>query len=134
MDSSEQIDPLTLLVPFVKSHATKGDAASVVAAMDTFGWTKSWMMFIGDRKGALLDDTVHRLRPGARVLELGCVCVSRGVQHLAVCGVERERVGGEPAACDCNFVCACLVGPTMHVHCFTTGRFAGTLQYELPCN
>ncbi len=63
--------PLPLLAPFVREHAVKGDSASVLEAMDKFGWTQCWMMFIGDRKGAHLDAAVSALGPDARVLELG---------------------------------------------------------------
>jgi len=72
MESSERPEnPLPLVVPFVRQHATEGNPQSVLKALDEFGWTKCWMMFIGDRKGKLLDQTVSQLRPGARVLELG---------------------------------------------------------------
>lgn len=69
--SDTKENPLPLLLPYVREHATEGSPESVLAALDEFGWKKCWMMFIGERKGALLDNTVANLRPGARVLELG---------------------------------------------------------------
>lgn len=64
-------DPIPLVFPYVQKHAVKGDPASVLAAMDEFGWNECWMMFIGERKGAYLDKTVSDLGENARVLELG---------------------------------------------------------------
>ena len=64
-------NPIPLVFPYVQKHAEKGNPASVLSAMDEFGWNECWMMFIGERKGAYLDKTVSELGENARVLELG---------------------------------------------------------------
>lgn len=58
---------------FARAHARPGDPESVLAALDTFGRERSFLMNVGDRKGEILDAEVRRCRP-ARALEIGAFC------------------------------------------------------------
>ncbi len=54
----------------VVSTTTKGDLDGVIKAVDEFAYQQKFLMNVGDKKGALLDDVIRRTQPG-RVLELG---------------------------------------------------------------
>jgi catechol O-methyltransferase len=54
----------------VKQHAIKGNADSVISAIDKFGWTDSWLMNIGDAKGFYLSNAVTKKQP-KYALEVG---------------------------------------------------------------
>jgi catechol O-methyltransferase len=55
---------------YVLRHARRGDLDDVIAALDRFGYQKSFLINVGDEKGALLDDAVRRADPRL-ALELG---------------------------------------------------------------
>eukprot|EP00697_Spironema_sp_BW2_P003731 gnl/Spiro4/14953_TR8061_c0_g1_i1.p1 gnl/Spiro4/14953_TR8061_c0_g1~~gnl/Spiro4/14953_TR8061_c0_g1_i1.p1 ORF type:complete len:237 (+),score=71.90 gnl/Spiro4/14953_TR8061_c0_g1_i1:34-711(+) len=57
----------------VLANATRGSIDSVLATIDSFCWAGSWMMNVGDVKGALLDNEI-RARAPRTVLELGTYC------------------------------------------------------------
>ncbi|KAG7251835.1 hypothetical protein CRUP_017354, partial [Coryphaenoides rupestris] len=57
----------------VQKKATRGDARSVVDAIDHYCRHQEWAMNVGDEKGCILDAVVCELKPGA-VLELGTYC------------------------------------------------------------
>ena len=58
------------LLHYVLKHSRQDDIESVINAIDKFGWTKQWLMNIGDRKGKILDDAIRTRQPKT-VLELG---------------------------------------------------------------
>ena len=58
----------------VKKHANAGDVPSILAALDDFAINHEFLMNVGPEKGPLLEASVRDLKPGARVLELGCFC------------------------------------------------------------
>ncbi len=58
----------------VEAHATRGDPASVLAALDDFARNRRFLMNVGPEKGQLLEAEVDRAGPEARILELGCYC------------------------------------------------------------
>lgn len=70
------------LLSYVTKYATKGDPASVIAAIDSFsspegenridGWGR-WMMNVGPTKGDLLEGLVRQYRPSS-YLEVGTFC------------------------------------------------------------
>ncbi len=60
-------------VEFVLAHARPGDVDDVLATMDRFAYEKSWLINVGDEKGALLDAAVRRADPKL-ALELGTYC------------------------------------------------------------
>jgi catechol O-methyltransferase len=57
---------------YVLHKSRPGDIQNVIDTIDRYGWTKQWLMNIGDRKGKILDDAVRTRRPKT-VLELGKV-------------------------------------------------------------
>jgi len=89
---------------WAQAHATPGDPASVLEALDRFAVEKRFLMNVGDEKGPLLDRLVRGIGPGARILELGtfvgysAVLMSRhlgAAGHLVSIDVDPEsaRVG-----------------------------------------
>lgn len=58
---------------YVETHATPGDVDDVLAAVDRYAYEKSFLVNVGDEKGALLDAAVRRADPRL-VLELGTYC------------------------------------------------------------
>lgn len=63
----------TALADYVLSNARPGDVDDAIRVVDEFCYSRSWMMNVGDEKGALLDDAVRHVQPN-RVLELGTYC------------------------------------------------------------
>ncbi len=61
------------LADYVTRHARPGDAADAIRVVDEFCYTRSFMINVGDEKGALLDAAVRRAGPRL-VLELGTYC------------------------------------------------------------
>jgi len=61
------------LADHVIRHARPGDVGDAIRAVDEFCYTRSFMINVGDEKGALLDDAVRRAAPRL-VLELGTYC------------------------------------------------------------
>ena len=61
------------LARYVTEHAPRGDVAAAIAAVDEFCYEQSFMINVGDEKGALLDAAVRRAAPD-RLLELGTYC------------------------------------------------------------
>jgi catechol O-methyltransferase len=61
------------LAEHVTSNAVPGDLESAIAAVDEFCYGQSFMINVGDEKGALLDAAVRRAEP-RRLLELGTYC------------------------------------------------------------
>ncbi|KPP65164.1 Catechol O-methyltransferase-like [Scleropages formosus] len=57
----------------VQNNATRGDAESVIAAIDNFCRKKEWAMNVGDDKGPILDSVVSEVSPSF-ALELGTYC------------------------------------------------------------
>jgi catechol O-methyltransferase len=61
------------LAQHVMSNAVPGDVDSAIAAIDEFCYGQSFMINVGDEKGALLDAAIRRAEP-KRLLELGTYC------------------------------------------------------------
>jgi catechol O-methyltransferase len=57
-------------VDYVLTHARQGDIADVLATIDRFAYEQSFLINVGDEKGALLDAAVRRADPKL-ALELG---------------------------------------------------------------
>jgi catechol O-methyltransferase len=87
---------------YVVTHARQGDVDDVIATIDTFAYQKSFLINIGDEKGALLDAAVRRARPG-RALELGTYCgygalrIARAAPEAKVYSVELAEANAEVA-------------------------------------
>ena len=71
------------LVARTVANAPKGDVDAAIRVIDDFGRNTSWLMNIGDEKGALLDHAVLRTRP-KRLLELGAFCGYSGLRMSRV--------------------------------------------------
>jgi catechol O-methyltransferase len=61
------------LARHVTAHARPGDIDDVIRVIDDFAYHQSFLINIGDRKGAILDEAVRHSRP-QRLLELGTYC------------------------------------------------------------
>lgn len=61
------------LAQTVLAKAKKGDALDVIRVIDEFAWGESFLMNVGDEKGAILD-TALKARAPRRILELGTYC------------------------------------------------------------
>lgn len=57
----------------VLSTARAGDARDVIRVIDEFGWGESFLMNVGDEKGAILDSALIKAAP-KQILELGTYC------------------------------------------------------------
>jgi catechol O-methyltransferase len=58
---------------YVLANARPDDVDDAIRAIDEFCYRESFMMNVGDEKGALLDAAIDRVRPN-RLLELGTYC------------------------------------------------------------
>ena len=58
---------------YVEANARRGDIDDVLATIDEYAYAKSFLVNIGDEKGALLDAAVRRADPRL-ALELGTYC------------------------------------------------------------
>lgn len=87
---------------YVLSHARRGDIDDVLDTVDRFAYTKSFLINIGDEKGALLDAAVRRADP-SRALELGTYCgygalrIARAAPRAQVVSVELAASNAEVA-------------------------------------
>lgn len=61
------------LAEYVIARARRGDPADAIRIIDEYGYNQSFLINVGDEKGAILDAAVARAKP-RRVLELGTYC------------------------------------------------------------
>jgi catechol O-methyltransferase len=61
------------LAQYVTQNARAGDVADAIRAVDEFGYTRSFLINVGDEKGAILDAAITRRSPRL-LLELGTYC------------------------------------------------------------
>jgi catechol O-methyltransferase len=61
------------LARYVVANARRGDLADVIRVIDRFAYEKSFLINVGDEKGALLDAAIERVKPKL-LLELGTYC------------------------------------------------------------
>ena len=66
---------------YVLQNARQGDLDDVIGTIDEYCYQRSFMINIGDEKGAILDEAVRRARP-SQLLELGTYC---GYSALRIC-------------------------------------------------
>nr|XP_054097845.1 catechol O-methyltransferase isoform X3 [Callithrix jacchus] len=57
----------------VLQHAERGNAQSVLEAIDTYCEQKEWAMNVGDKKGKIVDAVIQEYQPSV-LLELGAYC------------------------------------------------------------
>ncbi len=61
------------LAEYVLARARRGDPADAIRIVDEYGYNQSFLINVGDEKGAILDAAVARAKPRL-VLELGTYC------------------------------------------------------------
>ena len=61
------------LASYVTANAREGDVDDAIRVIDDFCYRRSFMMNVGDEKGAILDRAIRRARP-RQLLELGTYC------------------------------------------------------------
>jgi catechol O-methyltransferase len=61
------------MLQHVLANCVQGDPESVLNSIDSFAWSGTWMMNVGDRKGLILDDEVKLVQPQIAV-EVGGYC------------------------------------------------------------
>ena len=61
------------LATYVLERARSGDVADVIRVIDEYCYQKSFLINVGDEKGAILDEAIRRAR-ARRVLEIGAYC------------------------------------------------------------
>jgi catechol O-methyltransferase len=69
------------LADYVLQNARQGDVDDVIRAIDEYCYQRSFMINVGDEKGAILDEAIRRARP-SQLLELGTYC---GYSALRMC-------------------------------------------------
>lgn len=87
---------------YVLANARQGDLNDVIATIDEFAYEKSFLINVGDEKGAILDAAVRRADPRL-VLELGTYCgygalrLARAAPSARVYSVELAEANAEIA-------------------------------------
>lgn len=61
------------VLDYVRSHAVRGEPASVLAAMDEFAVKHGWLMNVGPEKGGILAQALQG-KPVSQMLEVGAYC------------------------------------------------------------
>lgn len=87
---------------YVVAHARRGDIDDVIATIDRFATEKSFLINVGDEKGAILDAAVRRADPRL-ILELGTYCgygalrLARAAPAARVYSVELAQANADVA-------------------------------------
>jgi len=87
---------------YVETHARPGDIDDVLATMDRYAYDRSFLVNVGDEKGALLEAAVRRTNP-RRAVELGTYCgygalrIARAAPTARVISVELAQANAEVA-------------------------------------
>ena len=87
---------------YVIANARQGDVDDVLATIDKFAYEESFLINVGDEKGALLDAAVRRANTGL-ALELGTYCgygslrIARAAPSARVYSVEFAAANAEVA-------------------------------------
>nr|WP_090277851.1 O-methyltransferase [Mycolicibacterium komanii]CRL72904.1 O-methyltransferase [Mycolicibacterium komanii] len=87
---------------YVLANARKGDIDDVITTIDRFAYEKSFLINVGDEKGAILDAAVRSANPNL-VLELGTYCgygalrLARAAPSARIFSVELAEANAEIA-------------------------------------
>lgn len=89
-------------VRYVLAHARKGDIADVIATIDRFAYTRSFLVNVGDEKGRLLDAAVRRANPSLALelgtyLGYGALRIAAAAPAATICSVELAEANAENA-------------------------------------
>ena len=79
---------------YVLEHAREGDLDDVIRVIDEFCYEQSFMINVGDEKGALLDDALRRT-DAKLILELGTYCGYSALRMARVMGDDARIVSVE---------------------------------------
>jgi catechol O-methyltransferase len=71
-ERKQMFDSRSALKDYVLANGRRGDIKNIIDTIDKYGWTKQWLMNVGDRKGAILDQAIQIRKPKT-VLELGII-------------------------------------------------------------
>jgi catechol O-methyltransferase len=77
------------LAAYVAEHARRDDIDDVIRVIDEFCHRQSFMMNVGEEKGALLDAALRRAQPN-RVLEVGAYCGYSALRLARATGPETQ--------------------------------------------
>ena len=89
-------------VRYVLAHARRGDIDDVLATIDRYAYTESFLINVGDEKGELLDAAARRAAP-TLALELGTYCgygalrIARAAPTARVYSIELSSDNAENA-------------------------------------
>jgi catechol O-methyltransferase len=75
---------------YVVARARPGDVDDAIRTIDDFGWHKSLLINVGDKKGPILDEAIRKARPKL-VLELGAY-IGYSALRMARCLPEGGRI------------------------------------------
>jgi catechol O-methyltransferase len=79
---------------YVLEHAREGDLDDVIRVIDEFGYEQSFLINVGDEKGALLDDALRRT-DAKLILELGTYMGYSALRMARVMGADARVVSVE---------------------------------------
>jgi catechol O-methyltransferase len=82
------------LAQYVIANARAGDPEDVIRTIDEFCYRQSYMINVGDEKGAILDNSVRRTNPRL-VLELGTYCGYSALRMARAMSAEARLVSVE---------------------------------------
>jgi catechol O-methyltransferase len=82
------------LLRYVLANARRGDINDAIATIDRFAYTESFLMNVGDEKGALLDAAIARVKPRL-LLELGTYCGYSALRTLRAAPADARLVSIE---------------------------------------
>jgi predicted O-methyltransferase YrrM len=71
-EREKMFDSRSAFKDYVLANGRRGDIKNIIDTIDKYGWTKQWLMNVGDRKGAILDQAIQIRKPKT-VLELGII-------------------------------------------------------------
>lgn len=57
-----------MVLEMVLKTTPSGHPQAVLDAIDNYAWTSGFLMNIGDRKGAIMEEALHRCQPRVRSL------------------------------------------------------------------
>lgn len=79
---------------YVLANARRGDLDDVIASVDRFAYEESFLINVGDEKGAILDAAITRVKP-KRLLELGTYCGYSALRTARVAAADARLVSIE---------------------------------------
>lgn len=110
------------VLDYVFSHATEGDANSVLNTIDRFCYEKEWCMNVGDIKGKLVCDAILKNKPKVLV-ELGGYL---GYSAIKFASIAKDIPGAHYYSIEYDSVLVCVMEKMI--------RFAGLSEFVTVLN